>query len=363
MCTAEELACLDEEDLQFEYEQECDRVQELKNELKGAKLEVQQLRMRLKAAKVDTSRCGGASGVAMPALPGVTHEDSRHTELANFIMWLAEQVELEHRETFHVGFEVPIAGTAVHLQDIIQWPLKTVPGRRLRMSVPVQWEDEILTLLEAAQRDGMVNLKALQTMAATWELLPGEITTMTQKASEPAVLLARKGSVQGILVATWPTQQCLEAFHALCTIDNWTPTLGDRVEVEYDGDWYLGTLHSLDATGKASVSCDVDAPGVLTLAPMHRLRQPGTFTSVGAEPAAAPPDVSSSTAVSTDIELPAWPRVERANSEQISSGDRASELPEHRRLLCSQGSDSEKPAVDTEPGNGRTRHRRTRSAM
>lgn len=363
MCTDEDLACLDEEDLQFEYEQECDRVQELKNELKGAKLEVQQLRMRLKAAKLDTSRCGCASGGAMAALPGVTHEDGRHTELANFLMWLAEQVEFERRETFHVGFEVPIAGTAVHLQDIIQWPLKTVPGRRLRISVPMQWEDEIVTLLETAKRDGSVNLRTLHTFAATWELLPGEITTMTQKASEPAVLLARRGSVQGILVATWPTQQCLEAFHALCTIGDWTPALGDRVEVEYNGDWYLGTLHSLDATGKASVSCDVDAPGVLTLAPMHRLRQPGASAVVGTEPAAAPPEVSSSDSMSTDIELPAWPRVERAASDQISSGDRAGELPEHRRRLCSQGSESEKPTVDTEPGNSRRRHRRTRSAM
>lgn len=362
MCTEED--CFDEEELQFEYEQECDRVQELKNELKGAKLEVQQLRMRLKACSVDPARCGGIPGGASAVLPGVMHEDSRDAELANFVMWLAENVELEQKESFNVGFEVPIGGTTVHLQDIVQWPLKLVPGRRLRISVPVQWEDDFRMLLETTKRDGMVNFKLLN--ANPWELIPGEITTMKQMASEPAVLLARKGSCLGVLVATWPTPQSLEAFHALCTIDDWMPTLGDRVEVEYDGDWYLGTLHSLDATGKASVSCDVDAPGVLTLAPMHRLRRIGASTAAPDQPATPPPEASTgaSTAASStaDAELPICRQ--RASSSTDSPSDRAAELSEQRRLLRQEGLDLEKPAVDPEPGSSRRgQHRRTRSAM
>jgi len=47
---------------------------------------------------------------------------------------------------------------------------------------------------------------------------------------------------------------------------------GDRVEVQYDGQWYIGTLQWV--TGDlASVKCDVDAPGVLTMAPVTSVRQ------------------------------------------------------------------------------------------
>mmetsp|Transcript_22362 Transcript_22362/g.35459 ORF Transcript_22362/g.35459 Transcript_22362/m.35459 type:complete len:413 (+) Transcript_22362:75-1313(+) len=50
-------------------------------------------------------------------------------------------------------------------------------------------------------------------------------------------------------------------------------SLGDRVEVPYEGTWFAGVICGIDeATGQASVQCDVDQEGVKTKAPLSCLR-------------------------------------------------------------------------------------------
>mmetsp|Transcript_31112 Transcript_31112/g.90760 ORF Transcript_31112/g.90760 Transcript_31112/m.90760 type:complete len:490 (+) Transcript_31112:140-1609(+) len=122
---------------------------------------------------------------------------------------------------------------------------------------------------------------------------------------EPSVLLAHRGCTQGILVANWPTKEALETFTAtssgagragavaqpnaprasatsmvvkeavaadLASGGSVTWTVGSRVEVEYEGRWYSGTFHGIDGEGKATIRCDTDPDGVLTVAPLCRIR-------------------------------------------------------------------------------------------
>lgn len=207
-------------------------------------------------------------------LPPVQVEE-RAEELRRLITFLAEHADLQNAQILHVGFEVPIGGRKVHLQQVVQWTLPSVAGGRLRITAPIEHQVPFSNLLATTRASGEVASYAINGFVSAWDLVAGELTTAAHANPEPSVLLAHRGSTQGILVAAWPTKEALEAFHALCS----GPTgdvplrLGDRVEVEFEGVWYAGVLHGVDATGKASVRCDVDGPGVITVTPLCNLRR------------------------------------------------------------------------------------------
>jgi hypothetical protein len=264
---------IDEEALQLDYDEICDEIMELKNELKAANIEKQQLQMRMKAVVARSP--GLASTVVPPKMPAVAASEPRHAEFENLMVWLGEHVRLDKAIVLDVGLEVPIGNHAFQMQRVVQWPLACTHGKRLFLSAPLECKEQLQDLLVSAKAQGKVSPESLQTLAAFWDLVPGDLETITQKSPEPVVMLAHKFSQLGILVATWPTAGALEAFRALCSVDGEPFQVGQRVEVEYDTQWYVGTLHSLTATGKASVSCDVDGPGVLTVAPVYRVRRHG----------------------------------------------------------------------------------------
>eukprot|EP00933_Yihiella_yeosuensis_P036482 TRINITY_DN30238_c0_g1_i1.p1 TRINITY_DN30238_c0_g1~~TRINITY_DN30238_c0_g1_i1.p1 ORF type:complete len:398 (-),score=84.25 TRINITY_DN30238_c0_g1_i1:119-1312(-) len=47
---------------------------------------------------------------------------------------------------------------------------------------------------------------------------------------------------------------------------------GDRVEVEFQGQWFSGTLLEVVEGDMAQVKCDVDSPGIVTVAPLAAVR-------------------------------------------------------------------------------------------
>mmetsp|Transcript_50333 Transcript_50333/g.157574 ORF Transcript_50333/g.157574 Transcript_50333/m.157574 type:complete len:317 (+) Transcript_50333:1-951(+) len=264
---------IDEEELAFEYDELCNEVVELTSELRASALEAQQMRMRLKAA---LQKMGGDARLGPAMLPGtsaVQVQDQRLEDMNSLLRWLAEHVDLGRREILDVGFEVPIGGRTVQLLRIVQWPLASAFGGQLRLSAPIEHHEGLARVLEAAKAHGSVAPEVLRAFTAEWDLVAGELLAATQVTSEPSVLLAHRRSPQGILVARWPTREALEAFHALHSAGVEVPRVGDRVEVEYEGRWYAGILHTVDSAGKAGVKCDVDAPGVLTVTPLHRLRR------------------------------------------------------------------------------------------
>jgi hypothetical protein len=264
---------VDEETLQLDYDEICDEVVELQNELKAAKMEGAQLKMRLKAAGASGART--ASTAVPSSFPSLAPAEPHLKELENFVMWLAEHVSLSQEIIMDINLEVPISGHVIIMERIVQWPLTFPLGKKLRLTAPIEVREQMHELLNSAKAQGKVSPESLHTLATHWNLVPGDLETITQKAPEPVVMLAHKLSHLGILVASWPTIGALEAFRALCSVDGEPFQLGQRVEVEYDGQWYVGTLHSLTATGKASVCCDLDGPSVLTIAPVYRVRKHG----------------------------------------------------------------------------------------
>jgi len=264
---------LDEETLQLDLDEVCDEVVELQNELKAAKIEAMQLRMRLKAVAPNTPTA--PTTTVVPDMPGIVPQDNRLEELQNFVVWLSEHVCMEQEIILDVGLEVPIAGVGMQMGRVVQWPLTFQLGKRLYFTAPAECRDQLLELFISTKAQGKVTPESLQTLSTFWSLVPGDLETITQKASEPVVMLAQKTAPLCMLVASWPTAGALEAFRALCSVDGEPFQLGQRVEVEYEGSWYVGTLCSLSATGKASVCCDTDGPGVLTVAPVYRVRRHG----------------------------------------------------------------------------------------
>jgi hypothetical protein len=259
----------DDEELQLDYDEKCDEVVELQNELKAAKIEAKQLQMRMKVsvAKCTTVPAKVSRTAAVPVA------DPKQVELENFFVWLAQHACMDRVEELDVNLSVPIGAHTIHMQRVVQWPLTFTVGKHLRLSAPLECKDDLQQLLSQCKAHGKAAPDVLQAWIQSWELVPGDMETITQKAPEPVVLLIHKASRQGILVASWPTVGALEAYRALCSADGEPFRLGERVEVEYDGQWYVGTLHSLTATGKAGVNCDVDGPGVMTVAPLYRVRR------------------------------------------------------------------------------------------
>jgi hypothetical protein len=261
----------DDEELQLDYDDKCDEVVELQNELKAAKIEAMQLQMRLKASagkRVTTP-------AKLPTVSSVAVTDPKQAELENFFMWLSQHACLDRVEELDVHLSVPIGANTIQMQRVVQWPLTFAVSKHLRLSAPIECKEDLQELLARSKSLGKVAPELLQTWFQSWELVPGDLETITQKAPEPVVLLIHKVSKAGIVVASWPTVGALEAYRALCSADGEPFCVGERVEVEYEGQWYVGTLHSLTATGKAAVNCDVDGPGVMTVAPVYRVRRHG----------------------------------------------------------------------------------------
>lgn len=289
----------DEEELQWMYQELANEVAELQSELHSTETEAKQLQMRLQAV-VKTG--GGGLGkhaspaAAMPPAATATEEEYRVGHLTIVLEWLAQHVDLHMADVLDVGFEVPIGGRVVHLRRVAQWPLPSAPGGRLRLTVPVEHQEGIRQLLAAVKAaGGKVEAGAVRRFAAVWDFVPGELATALPgggvagrscTGSEPSVLLAHRCSTQGVLVANWPTREALEAFHLANTAELSSFRIGERVEVEYEGKWYVGVLHALDAEGKASVKCDTDPDGVLTMTPLYRVRK---ATSLGGQAEALSP--------------------------------------------------------------------------
>lgn len=263
-----------DDDLQLDYEEACNEVVELQAELRAATIEARQLQMNLQAATRQRGAQTASGGpAALPAAGAAVAEEQRTQELRGFLAWLAEHADLEHQDVLDVGFAVPIGGRTVQLLRVVQWGLASAPGGRLRISAPVEHQANLNRVLSEARAGAKADAQALRDFVAAWDLIPGELNVAAEGETEPSVLLAHRCSTQGILVATWPSKESLEAFHALRAAGGEAPRVGDRVEVDFQGKWYSGTLHSVDATGKASVKCDVDAPGVFTVTPLCCLRR------------------------------------------------------------------------------------------
>jgi len=260
----------DADEMEEEYQDKCNEVVELRYDLRASQLETQQLRMRLRGVLPSAS--------SLTALPEsvITKEMQRRVEMQSFFEWLAVHLDLSHFEEFDVGFQVPVQGRQIVLGNMTQWHSRE---GSLRLTVPTEFSNEVLSVFTLAQyMGGKIEERVGQHLAESWELLQAFISVAGQP--EPAVWLVRRGQKQGaeqsMLVASWPTREDVETSREHADGDVNDLSIGMRVEVHFEGQWYCGILHAVDVSaGRASVICDVDAPGVVTHAPVASLRPLG----------------------------------------------------------------------------------------
>jgi len=250
-------------------------VEKLKAEVEEVRLQSQQLRLQLQALGAD------ASLVPQKIKAGTGTGLDSHYELRSLFQWLVETVNLEQQVVFECGNgegEVQVGGRHVLLHRMATWQL----SGSLKLSVPLELQAEISGLLLQARKRGRID-EEVENLYSTWELLSAEVVsaTSTVSAPEPAIFLVHRQTGQAVVVAKWPTVEFRrpDSFdpgrhfqrRVAATTSGDVPTCGDRVEVEYEGNWFTGTLQSVEGD-VANVKCDVDPPGVVTVAPLTSVR-------------------------------------------------------------------------------------------
>lgn len=266
---------LPESNLEFEAKKlkryEADK---LRAEIEELRLRSQELRVQLRALGADPSvvpqkiKAGGGS------------LDLRH-ELRSLFEWLVKTVNLEHQVVFECGNgegEVQVGGRRVLLHRMASWQLSD----GLKLSVPYELQAEISGLLQARERGDRGIDEEVEKLYSTWDLLGAEVVSPTC-SPEPAIFLVQRQTAQAVVVAKWPAVefQPVPSFNPESHFRrlNGLPISGDRVEVEYEGHWFTGTLQSVEGE-IANVKCDVDSPGVITVAPLTSVRHAWTRPEV-----------------------------------------------------------------------------------
>lgn len=269
---AQDIFDLSDDELQLEYDEKCDEVVELKQELRATRLEAQQLHLRLRCAQKATGKSIGETS----SLPGAVPTHALQTELSSLLFWLAANVDLDKPCVVEAGVEVPVGGRKVQLRTVVVWP---VGAGSLRLSVPLAQREEVSAMLQSAssREEGQVDndCPLLRSFAASWDLVPGQLGIGPESRAEPVVLLAHRFSDEGMLIAPWPRPKALETTVPLRleAAATGSPQPGERIEVDYQGCWYTGTLMCIDAVGNAKIQCDADPLGVMTIGPMCSVRR------------------------------------------------------------------------------------------
>eukprot|EP00931_Biecheleriopsis_adriatica_P054046 TRINITY_DN31771_c0_g1_i1.p1 TRINITY_DN31771_c0_g1~~TRINITY_DN31771_c0_g1_i1.p1 ORF type:complete len:333 (-),score=75.47 TRINITY_DN31771_c0_g1_i1:167-1165(-) len=294
----------------------------LKAEVQRFRLEAQQLRLRLQAAGAESSLVPGQ------VQAGSGNAESQQHELRSLFQWLVESVDLSHQVVFECGSgegEVQVGGRRVLLQRMATWQLSSHAG--LKLSVPLELQAELAGLLHDARKRGRLAEAQVQTLANSWELVGAEVVAASMGAPEPAIFLVHRQTAQAVVVAQWPSVEFVKRtatpifdpdshFSRLTAQKNaggltfaaplmpkdtqrtpkeqaqWaapavTLSKGDLVEVEYEGTWFTGVLEGVEGD-MANVKCDVDGPGVITVAPLKNVRPARTAARSRANTALTP---------------------------------------------------------------------------
>eukprot|EP00440_Ansanella_granifera_P005182 gb/GFBE01005621.1/.p1 GENE.gb/GFBE01005621.1/~~gb/GFBE01005621.1/.p1 ORF type:complete len:364 (+),score=63.74 gb/GFBE01005621.1/:1-1092(+) len=307
----------------------------LKAQVQQVRFEAQQIRLRLQAAGVNDptlvpSKINAGSGSSEP----------QRYELRSLFQWLVETVDLSHQVIFECGSgegEVQVGGRRVLLQRMATWKLSMQSDSNLKLSVPLDLQAEIAEMLTGARRRGRLDESQLQNLASSWELVGAEVMAASVGTPEPAIFLVHKQTAQAVVIAQWPSVEFVRAvasppsfdpashFQRLAmqpqqahvvrptqpvpppspvpdaprpplatatqalpkvgaAVPGWPVATGDRVEVEFEGQWFAGVLQWVDGD-VANVKCDVDSPGIITVAPLNNVR-PARGTATAQRPRA-----------------------------------------------------------------------------
>jgi len=271
-----------------------DRAKLLAN-LADKEAEVEDLRAQLGHARQQTETCrreleeAGTADTSSPTLvpsamqAGKIIADTQHMELRQLMQWLAITIDLSQQVMFDCGAGkelMQVGGKSVNMQRMVAWQL--VPSDGLKLSVPVGLQAEVATLLAEAQARGRFSESTFQRFADSWEMVSAEVASALGVV-EPAIFLVCRETSEAMVCARWPmvdfagpARPCVNAFdpayhfsgvsvlpsiHERRLFATWSS--GDRVEVQWEGEWFAGALQWVQGD-IATVKCDVDEPGVTT---------------------------------------------------------------------------------------------------
>jgi len=273
----------------------------LLGKLADKEAEVEDLRAQLSHARQDTETCrrqlqaagtaGPSSSSLVPAemQAGKVLTDTHQLELRQLMQWLATTIDLTHQVVFDCGAGkelMQVGGKSVNMHRMAAWQLH--PSDGLKLSVPVQLQAEVGALLAEAQVRGRFTEPVFQRFAENWELVSAEVAS-SPGVVEPAIFLVCRETSEAIVCARWPVvdfvgpqRPCVSTsfdpvnhFSGLSVSDEARPcstwSTGDRVEVEWEGEWFTGVLQWVNED-VVTVKCDVDEPGVTTDAPITCVR-------------------------------------------------------------------------------------------
>jgi len=276
---------------------------DLRLRLMHERLEVEACRSHLEAAGV----AGHSSSSLVPATmqAGKILADAQQLELRRLLQWLATSVDLSQHVIFDCGAGkglMQVGGKSVNMHRMAAWQLP--PSEGLKLSVPVDILAEVATLLAEAQARGRLPEDVFQCFAADWELISAEVAS-APGVVEPAIFLVNCKTSQAIVCACWPVvdfegpeRVCASApfdpakhfYNLSALVGDEVPecsprpcpawSTGDRVEVEWEGEWFTGVLQWVHGN-VANVKCDVDEPGVTTDASITNVRPATVAQAVG----------------------------------------------------------------------------------
>lgn len=238
------------EDLRLRCEQKSAKLLERQVELDAAKNEAAELRCFLQG-----SGARNTSVVPSEIRAGPGRVSNPETELQRVIMWLAEHAILEEPVAFNAACDIIVGDEHIQMREIIQWRLTD----DLRLSVPIELASEISNLLSVVKGNtsATVSAKAMA-IADSWTL------TQVEDGTSIMTLLMHKESKKACTVADFPVPPPPSPGH----LQRWAGvSVGDHVEVNFQGQWFTGTVCCIKDGGLTYVHCDVDPPDVLTTAP------------------------------------------------------------------------------------------------
>eukprot|EP00746_Dinoflagellata_sp_MGD_P163056 gnl/MRDRNA2_/MRDRNA2_90906_c0_seq1.p1 gnl/MRDRNA2_/MRDRNA2_90906_c0~~gnl/MRDRNA2_/MRDRNA2_90906_c0_seq1.p1 ORF type:complete len:340 (+),score=63.96 gnl/MRDRNA2_/MRDRNA2_90906_c0_seq1:96-1115(+) len=245
-------------ELQSLYDEKCSQLQDRKHELEAARTEVEELKLLMKTQSAPPSSVVPAK---LAAGLGAAGGDPRAEELQRLFSWLADHVVLEEPMEFNAAFDLVTGEQHVHFRNIVQWRLRQ---SELRLTVPEELGAEIGNLLLAAKRDPNTMCEArAKTIIDSWSLTMSEAVSGTLSR---VTLLTHRDTGYSCLVANFPLPPQMEASSHV--------SIGDSVEVYFEGQWFKGTVTSIEDGDMTYVHCDVDPPDLITKASVHMLRRP-----------------------------------------------------------------------------------------
>lgn len=284
----------------------------IETEIEEVRQYAEQLRLYLKAVGLQDDsliprelRCGAG-----------TQGSHVTTEMERLLKFLSDSVSDQRKVRFQAEGQMRVGDHTVLLGHMTSWGLTG----GLKLNCPGNLEEDLSLLLSRARR-GLFNEEELLNMTREWKMLFTEV--VHDGSSKAAIFLLHQETEQAVIISDWPkldfpqmsTANASNAFspHSHfkqlltsaaqpslgseasaqadddCVIISKTletvPTAsqctrqpvapGDRVEVKYQDQWFVGTLVGIKEDSGAlcgEVHCDIDAEDVLTYAPLSCIR-------------------------------------------------------------------------------------------